>query len=395
MKKYLLSMFCLMFLVALAPISMKAEAKNATTYTYTAPEELTAADMAAAEVIGMGTVQVDLTQEYSKLYKVNVSAYQVYRFRTANYGESMGDYSLKLFDADGKYLNGSDYEYADDCNGDVFFDTKDAVYYLLVYSNESVDTYFTLSDGMFRDNVSQKSLEGTDFGFVPSVSGKYAFTVQSPYQKSVSIEISGGFEDENWSYKEGESKDYSSTLEMDMTAGKFYYIHTDVYGPYTLTLTKAPAADAVIDQINKLGAITANSGAAVDAARAAYNALTPAEQKLVSNLATLEAAEKAYADATRPAVGRGKVKALKSTKAKQVLVKWKKVSGANGYQVTYSLKKGFKKAKTVNVSASKAKVTLKKLKSGKVYYVKVRAYKVYRGQTYYGAYSKVKKIKVK
>ena len=248
---------------------------------------------------------------------------------------------------------------------------------------------------MFRDNVSQKSWEGTDFGFVPSVSGKYAFTVQSPYQKSVSIEIRGGFEDENWSYKEGESKDYSSTLEMDMTAGKFYYIHTDVYGPYTLTLTKSPAADAVIDQINKLGAITANSGAAVDAARAAYNALTPTEQKLVSNLATLEAAEKAYADATRPAVGRGKVKALKSTKAKQVLVKWKKVSGANGYQVTYSLKKGFKKAKTVNVSASKAKVTLKKLKSGKVYYVKVRAYKVYRGQTYYGAYSKVKKIKVK
>ena len=392
MKKYLLSMFCLMFLVALAPISMKAEAKNATTYYYTAPEELTAADMAAAEVIGMGTVQVDLTQEYSKLYKVNVSAYQVYRFRSANNGESMGDYSLKLFDADGKVYSSYD---PDDLDGKGLFDTKDAVYYLLVYSNEPVDTYFTLLDGMFRDNVSQKSWEGTDFGFVPSASGKYAFTVQSPYQKSVSIQITGGFEDENWSYKEGESKDYSSTLEMDMTAGKFYYIHTDVYGPYTLTLTKAPAADAVIDQINKLGAITANSGAAVDAARAAYNALTPAEQKLVSNLATLEAAEKAYADATRPAVGRGKVKALKSTKAKQVLVKWKKVSSANGYQVTYSLKKGFKKAKTVNVSASKAKVTLKKLKSGKVYYVKVRAYKVYRGQTYYGAYSKVKKIKVK
>ena len=298
-----------------------------------------------------------------------------------------------MFDADGK--NPSYSMDDDEYDGEVFFDTKDAVYYLLVYSNEPVDTYFTLSDGMFKDNVSQKSEEGTDFGFVPSVSGKYAFTVQSPYQKSVSIEISGGFEDENWSDKQGESKDYSSTVEMDMTAGKFYYIETYVNGPYALTLTKAPAADAVIDQINKLGAITANSGAAVDAARAAYNALTPAEQKLVSNIGTLAAAEKAYADATRPAVSKGKVKALKATKAKQVLVKWKKVSGANGYQVTYSLKKNFKKAKTVNVSASKAKVTLKKLKSKKVYYVKVRAFKVYRGQTYYGAYSKAKKVKVK
>lgn len=388
MKKYLLSMFCLMLLAVLAPISMKAEAKNATTYTYTAPKELTAADMAAAQVIGLGSVQVDFTIGDYKLFKLDVSANRAYKFETAKAGESMGYFNVILFDANGN-SDGLLYD------GNLIAQDTNTSVYLLAYSNFSVDSYFTISDGMFRNNVSQKSSDGTQFGFVPSVSGKYAFTVQNPYRKSVSIEISGGFEDENFSYKEVESKDYSSTVEMVMTAGKYYAINANVYGPYTLILTKSPASDAVIDQINKLGAITANSGATVDAARAAYNALTPAEQKLVSNLATLEAAEKAYADATRPAVGRGKVKALKSTKAKQVLVKWKKVSGANGYQVTYSLKKGFKKAKTVKVSASKAKVTLKKLKSKKVYYVKVRAYKVYRGQTYYGAYSKVKKIKVK
>lgn len=379
MKKYLLSMFCLMLLAVLAPISMKAEAKNATTYTYTAPEELTAADMAAAQVIGLGSVQVDFTIGDYKLFKLDVSANRAYKFETAKAGESMGYFNVILFDANG---NRDGWLY----DGNLIAQDTNTSVYLLAYSNSSVDSYFTISDGMFRNNVSQKSSDGTQFGFVPSVSGTYAFALQSSYDKEPYLYVGD---------EEGDVKDYSSTVEMAMTAGKYYSIYANVYGPYTLTLTKSPASDAVIDQINKLGAITANSGAAVDAARAAYNALTPAEQKLVSNLATLEAAEKAYADATRPAVGRGKVKALKSTKAKQVLVKWKKVSGANGYQVTYSLKKGFKKAKTVNVSASKAKVTLKKLKSGKVYYVKVRAYKVYRGQTYYGAYSKVKKIKVK
>ena len=379
MKKYLLSMFCLMLLAVLAPISMKAEAKNATTYTYTAPEELTAADMAAAQVIGLGSVKVDFTIEDYKLFKLDVSANRAYKFEKAKVGDSMGYFYVRLFDANGDYVGGV-------YDGNIIARDTNTSVYLLAYSNSPVDSYFTISDGMFRDNVSQKSSDGTQFGFVPSVSGTYAFALQSSYDKEPYLYVGD---------EEGDVKDYSSTVEMAMTAGKYYSIYANVYGPYTLTLTKSPAADAVIDQINKLGAITANSGAAVDAARAAYNALTPAEQKLVSNLATLEAAEKAYADATRPAVGRGKVKALKSTKAKQVLVKWKKVSGANGYQVTYSLKKGFKKAKTVKVSASKAKVTLKKLKSGKVYYVKVRAFKVYRGQTYYGAYSKVKKIKVK
>lgn len=379
MKKYLLSMLCLMLLAVLAPISVKAEEKNAVTYSYTTPEKLTAADMAAAQVIGMGSVQVDLTQEYSKLYKINVSANQAYKFKKANYGDSMGYFSVKYFGADGEE-KGSLY------NGSIFSENTNTLVYILVYSNVPVESSFTISDGMFRNNVSQKSSDGTEFGFVPGVSGTYGFILQSSYDKNVDIYVVG---------ERGENKDYSSTIELTMTAGKYYDIYASVDGPYTLTLTKSPASDAVAAQINQLGAITANSGAAVDAARAAFNALTPAEQKLVSNLGTLEAAEKAYADATRPAVGKGKVKTLKSAKAKQVLVKWKKVSGANGYQVTYSLKRTFKKAKTVKVSPAKVKVTLKKLKSKKLYYVKVRVFKTYRGQTYYGAYSKVKKVKIK
>ena len=80
-----------------------------------------------------------------------------------------------------------------------------------------------------------------------------------------------------------------------------------------------------------------------------------------------------------------KVKA-KSTKTKQLKVTWKKINEAK-YQVQYSLKRNMKKAKTKK-NITKNTVTLKKLKSGKKYYVRVRAYKTINGKKYLGKWSK-------
>ncbi len=89
----------------------------------------------------------------------------------------------------------------------------------------------------------------------------------------------------------------------------------------------------------------------------------------------------------------GQVKNLKLTKgSKQLKASWKKVSGAKGYQVRYSLKKNMKGAKTKAVKANKA--TIKSLKSGKTYYVQARAYKTSGGKKHYGSWSAKKKIKV-
>ena len=54
------------------------------------------------------------------------------------------------------------------------------------------------------------------------------------------------------------------------------------------------AAQAVIEQIKNLGTVTAGSKAAIEAARAAYEALTPEQKKLVGNLDALKEAEDAY-----------------------------------------------------------------------------------------------------
>lgn len=75
-------------------------------------------------------------------------------------------------------------------------------------------------------------------------------------------------------------------------------------------------------------------------------------------------------------------------------ITWKKVSGADGYQVTYAANKSFRKARKKTVA--KRTMTVRKLKKGKTYYVKVRAYKLdSAGENVYGAYSKVKKIAIK
>lgn len=92
------------------------------------------------------------------------------------------------------------------------------------------------------------------------------------------------------------------------------------------------------------------------------------------------------------------IKKATSPKTRQLKVSYGKVKGVTGYQVKYSTSKKFTKKTTKTAAvkgAGKTSKTIKKLKKGKTYYVKVRAYKVVGGVKYYGAYSAVKKVKVK
>ncbi len=81
---------------------------------------------------------------------------------------------------------------------------------------------------------------------------------------------------------------------------------------------------------------------------------------------------------------------------KKFTVQWKKDKKADGYQVQYSTDKKFKKnVKSVNVSKKSTKTTVKKLKKGKTYRVRMRSYKKINGKKYYSGWSKVKSVKVK
>lgn len=82
---------------------------------------------------------------------------------------------------------------------------------------------------------------------------------------------------------------------------------------------------------------------------------------------------------------------------KKFTVTWAKVSGVKGYQIQYSSNKKFKKNnKSVTVTKQKTtKATVKKLKSKKKYYVRVRTYKTINGKKIYSSWSKVKSVKTK
>ena len=83
---------------------------------------------------------------------------------------------------------------------------------------------------------------------------------------------------------------------------------------------------------------------------------------------------------------------------KKATVKWKKQSvQTTGYQILYSTSKSFKKGnKTVTVKSVKTvKKTIKKLKSKKTYYFKIRTYRKVGKKNYYSAWSKMKSVRVK
>jgi len=96
---------------------------------------------------------------------------------------------------------------------------------------------------------------------------------------------------------------------------------------------------------------------------------------------------------TIPSTATLKLKAGK----KQLTASWSKVSDISGYEVQYSTSKKFSKktTKTVKVKKSSKKTTIKKLKKGKKYFVRIRTYKTVDGKKIYSGWSTVKNVKVK
>ena len=89
-----------------------------------------------------------------------------------------------------------------------------------------------------------------------------------------------------------------------------------------------------------------------------------------------------------------KITKLTTTKGKASFT-WSDVSGESGYEVYYSTKKGSGYKKAASYKTNVVKGSKSKLKSGKKYYFKVRAYKTVDGKKIYSAWSAVKSVKIK
>lgn len=101
-----------------------------------------------------------------------------------------------------------------------------------------------------------------------------------------------------------------------------------------------------------------------------------ANQAYEFSVAGIVFANSADSLATKPTVG--KVSGLSAAaQSKALKLAWKKNSSISGYEIQYGITDNFASAKSVKVSKSKTSYTIKKLKGGKKYYVRIRAYKNY------------------
>ena len=102
------------------------------------------------------------------------------------------------------------------------------------------------------------------------------------------------------------------------------------------------------------------------------------------------------AASAKPALSKAAGVKAKNSKGKKAAVSWKKVSGASGYEVYRSTKKkaGFKKITTIKKNGT-VKYTNKKLKKGKTYYYKIKAYRTVNSKKVYASFSNTAKVKIK
>jgi hypothetical protein len=91
------------------------------------------------------------------------------------------------------------------------------------------------------------------------------------------------------------------------------------------------------------------------------------------------------------------LKTVTSPSKKKIKIQFKTEKNVSKYIVQVSLTKNFKSQTLERTSTSKdkGKLSLAFLRSKKTYYVRVRAVRKVKGKTYTGAWSKVKKVKVK
>ena len=123
------------------------------------------------------------------------------------------------------------------------------------------------------------------------------------------------------------------------------------------------------------------------------SAVITAKNKYGNVIATCKVNVLTYKDYYKPS--KATIKSVSSSKDHSIKVSWKQVD-CTGYQIRYSTSSSFKSYKTVKVS-NKATLnkTIKSLKKGKTYYVKVRAYRYRYGEYFYGSFSSVKKVRCK
>lgn len=180
------------------------------------------------------------------------------------------------------------------------------------------------------------------------------------------------------------------TGSIILAPGSYKLVFNDTTKKLSITDPNAPASVKIVMNANggKIGSSlskskTVNYGSKLGTLQVPkrakyifsgwYTKKTGGTKVTASTVCKYKSTTNLYAHWTKVAVAKTKITKITNSAAGTITVIYNKVSGAAGYEVTYSNNSKFSKAKKI-VSTSKT-VKIKKLSKRTTYYVKVRAYK--------------------
>lgn len=258
------------------------------------------------------------------------------------------------------------------------------------------------------------SVASGTYTITATLKGNYTGTGSATYTITASPEVQAA------SQAAGEAEEAqkaADTAEQKATEAKVKAAKATKASSAAVTAAKA-SVTAAKDYLAKATAAKTAADAALKAAKATgdqalINAAQAAATKAAADVQTATAAVNAANTTLTKALDAqwkgvyysklSKVTILTPVSGKKYMtVKWKKLTtkqkkACSKIEVQYSLKKSFPRTKTVTKTVTKTKTSLKvkKLKSKKTYYVRVRIIKNVNGVKKVSKWSKVKKAKIK
>ncbi|WP_409015908.1 hypothetical protein [Anaerostipes caccae] len=224
----------------------------------------------------------------------------------------------------------------------------------------------------------------------PISSGQAKVKVQFTYGNGKNVDVD---------YKLVVGKGIQTLIAPDVINKKYedksFYLNAKTTGDGKLTYSSSNTKIAVIDSTGKV--TIKNSGTVNLKIQAAETSKYKYASK---NIKLIIQPKKAVPAKPKKKVIKKPKKAVllktSSPKKKTLKVTWKKDKTVKGYQIYIAKNKKFKKSKKYLVKSYKTtskKIT--KLTRKKYYYVKIRSYKMDGRKKVYGAFSKVKRVKIK
>lgn len=264
------------------------------------------------------------------------------------------------------------------------------------YGKDKVTEYLGLSRTDYGSLVTKQF--GHDIVGYYFTNGEYnAKGVSEIAVKSGDRLFAGAYSDKNYS----DQYSYLTKTAYTATAGEKITVKVSVFNSVSSRIIKPAAARLNIVVDKRTGKLTAvktsykNGAATFTLTKPGTYTVAPTGTVNIKSWTGADIAGKIFGEASTvtvkaPKIATAKITGLKAG-TKKATVSVKKIKGAK-YQIKYK-KKGSSKWSKVNTKLTKK--TIKNLKKGKKYSVKVRAYKTVGGKNYFGKFSATKTVKVK